>query len=696
MLRRTSLALAALAALIAPGARAGAAEAPKAPIKADIVVYGGTSGGVVAALQAVRMGKSVALIEPGNHLGGLTSGGLGATDIGNKAAIGGISRDFYKEIFKHYAKDESWRQQTREQYRENRTSADEDTMWTFEPHVAEAIYERWVADAKVPVYKNERLDLNDGVVKKDGAIQSIRMESGQVFEGSMFIDATYEGDLLAKAGVSYTVGREANDQYDETLNGVQFGQRWHQFDKPVDPYKVPGDPSSGLLPGVHGGSPGEHGQGDHRVQAYNFRICLTDDPDNQLPLPKPEGYDPLRYELLIRYINAGVWDAMKLNTPMPNRKTDINNHGGFSSDNIGMNYEYPDGDYAKRDEIFKEHVTYHQGMLWFLANDPRVPEAIRAEVGKWGLTKDEFTETGGWPHQLYVREARRMVGDYVMTQHNCQGRELADDPVGLAAYTMDSHNTQRYVDENGHAKNEGDVQVRGFPPYPISYQAIVPKASECSNLLVPVCLSASHIAFGSIRMEPVFMVLGQSAATAAAQAIDQNKPVQKIDGEALRKRLLEDGQVLEWTGPRPTPPLNADSLPGVVVDDAQAEATGKWAHASSIAPYVGSGYLHDDNEGKGSKTVRFVLKTNKPGRYDVRLSYSPHGNRATNVPVVIKDAKGEHKVEVNQREKPSADGPFRSLGVFQASADAPIEVVVSNKDTNGHVIVDAVQALPAK
>lgn len=696
MLRRTYLALAALAAFIAPGARSGAAEAPKPPIKADIVVYGGTSGGVVAALQAVRMGKSVALIEPGNHLGGLTSGGLGATDIGNKAAIGGISRDFYKEVFKHYAKDEAWRQQTRDQYRENRTSADEDTMWTFEPHVAEAIYERWVADAKVPVYKNERLDLNGGVVKEDGAIRSIRMESGQVFEGSMFIDATYEGDLLAKAGVSYTVGREANDQYDETLNGVQFGQRWHQFDKPVDPYKVPGDPSSGLLPGVHGGSPGVHGQGDHRVQAYNFRICLTDDPDNQLPLPKPEGYDPLRYELLIRYINAGVWDALKLNTPMPNRKTDINNHGGFSSDNIGMNYEYPDGDYAKRDEIFKEHVTYHQGMLWFLANDPRVPEAIRAEVGKWGLTKDEFTETGGWPHQLYVREARRLVGDYVMTQHNCQAREVADDPVGLAAYTMDSHNTQRYVDENGHAKNEGDVQVRGFPPYPISYRAIVPKASECSNLLVPVCLSASHIAFGSIRMEPVFMVLGQSAATAAAQAIDQNKPVQKIDGEALRKRLLEDGQVLEWTGPRPTPPLSADSLPGVVVDDAQAEATGKWAHASSIGPYVGSGYLHDENEGKGSKTARFVVKIDKPGRYDIRISYSPHGNRATNVPVVVKDADGEHEVEVNQREKPSADGPFRSLGVFQATADAPIEVVVSNKDTNGHVIVDAVQALPAK
>ncbi len=696
MLRRTSLALAALAAFAAPVGWAAAQDTKPAPVRRDIVVYGGTSGGVAAAVQAARMGKSVVLIEPGNHLGGLTTGGLGATDIGNKAAIGGVSREFYREVFRHYANDEAWRQQTRDQYKEQRSSSNEDTMWTFEPHVAEAIYERWVADARIPVYKGERLDLENGVSKRDGAIQSIRMESGLEFEGSVFIDATYEGDLMARAGVSYTVGREGNDQYGETLNGVQLGQKWHQFNKNVDPYITPGDPSSGLLPGVHGGSPGVHGQGDHRVQAYNFRICLTDAPENQLPLPKPEGYDPLRYELLLRYINAGVWDALSLNTPMPNRKTDINNHGGFSSDNIGMNYEYPDGDYAKRDEIFKEHVTYHQGMLWFLVHDPRVPEAIRAEVGKWGLCKDEFQDTGGWPHQLYVREARRMVSDYVMTQHNCQGREVADDPVGLAAYTMDSHNTQRYVSKDGWALNEGDVQVRGFPPYPIAYRAIVPKEAECSNLLVPVCLSASHIAFGSIRMEPVFMVLGQSAATAAAQAIDQNRPVQQIDRDILHKRLLEDGQILEWTGPRPAPVLSAALLPGVVLDDNQAELTGEWGDSSSIAPYVGEGYLHDDNADKGAKSARFVLPLEKPGRYEIRVSYTPNPNRATNVPVTIRDADGEHGVQVNQREKPSPDGLFRSLGVFRFTADAPIEVVIANQDTNGHVVVDAVQALPAE
>ena len=695
MPRRTTLALAALAAFAAPDVRAGAQDSKPAPIRAEIVIYGGTSAGVAAAVQATRMGKSVVLIEPGRHLGGLTSGGLGATDIGNKAAIGGIARDFYREVFRHYAKDEAWRQQTRDEYAERRTSGNEDTMWTFEPHVAEAIYDRWVADADIPVHFGERLDLDKGVRKRDGVIQSIRMESGLEFEGSMFIDATYEGDLLAKAGVSYTVGREANAQYDETLNGVQFGQRWHQFNENVDPYQVPGDPSSGLLPGVHGDSPGVHGEGDHRVQAYNFRICLTDVPENQIPLPKPEGYDPLRYELLIRYINAGVWDALKLNTPMPNRKTDINNHGAFSSDNIGMNYEYPDGDYAKRDEIFKEHVVYHQGMLWFLANDPRVPEEIRAEVGRWGLCKDEFQETGGWPHQLYVREARRMVSDYVMTQHNCQGREVAEDAVGLAAYTMDSHNTQRYVTKDGWALNEGDVQVGGFPPYPIAYRSIVPKETECSNLLVPVCLSASHIAFGSIRMEPVFMVLGQSAATAAAQAIDQERPVQKIDGQAFRTRLLEDGQVLEWTGPRPAPPILAASLPGVVLDDNQAELAGRWGHSSAISSFIGSGYLHDANTDKGAMSARFVLKTDKPGRHEIKISYTPNPNRATNVPVTIQDADGAHSVVVNQREKPSADGPFRSLGVFRSTADAPIEVVVSNEATNGHVVVDAVQALPA-
>jgi hypothetical protein len=659
----------------------------------DLVIYGGTSGGVAAAVQAKRMGKSAVIIEPGKHLGGLTSGGLGATDIGNKAAIGGISREFYRRVAQHYSKPEAWKWQTAEQYQSSRQRAGEEEMWTFEPHVAEQIFRDMLKESGIPVIYGERLDLKRGV-KKDGLrIVSITMESGRTFEGRMFLDTTYEGDLLAKAGCSYHVGRESNATYNETLNGAQPGLKKHQFRVDVDPYIVPGKPESGLLPGVHAGPPGERGQGDHRVQAYNFRMCLTDVPENRLPHPKPAGYDPLRYELSLRTILAGQWDGLGNPIMMPNRKTDTNNNGAFSTDNIGMNYDYPDGDYATREKIFQEHVTYQQGWMWFLANDPRVPERIRNEANKWGLCKDEFQDTGGWPHQLYVREARRMISDTVMTQHHCQGREVAPQPVGLAAYTMDSHNTQRYV-ENGYARNEGDVQVGGFPPYPIAYRAIVPKQTECTNLLVPVCLSASHIAYGSIRMEPVFMVLGQSAATAACQAIDQNVYVQQIDYSRLRERLLADKQILEWTGPRPAQGLDSKKLSGIVVDDTQAELTGDWDTSRSVGPFVDAGYLHDGDTEKGTKSARFVPDLPRAGRYEVRILYSPNPNRATNVPITIHAASGVKTATLNQRMPPSIDKSWHSLGPYQFEAGKRGSVVISNADTNGHVIVDAVQFLP--
>jgi hypothetical protein len=680
-----------------PG-RAPGAEPPSARAY-DVVVYGGTSGGIAAAVQAARMGKSVVLVEPGKHLGGLTSGGLGATDIGNKAAIGGISREFYRRVARHYAGDEAWVHQTREAFRKQsrRDQAQEDTMWTFEPRVAEAIYREMLREAKVLVLLQERLDLKSGVTREGSMIKAITMESGLVLRGSMFIDAGYEGDLMAKAGVSYHIGRESNATYDETINGVFFGDK-HQFKVPVDPYVVPGDPASGLLPGIHGGDPGQPGQGDRRVQAYNFRMCMTDVPANRIPFPKPEGYDPKRYELLLRYIQGGVWDALGSITPMPNRKTDTNNNGGFSTDNIGMNYDYPDGDYATRDRTFREHVTYQQGLMWFLANDPRLPEKVRSEVSRWGLCKDEFTDSGGWPHQLYIREARRMISDYVMSQHNCQRRKIAEDPVGLAAYTMDSHNCQRYVDASGHVRNEGDVQVGGFPPYPISYRSIVPREAQCTNLLVPVCLSATHIAYGSIRMEPVFMVLGQSAATAACQAIDRSTPVQRIDISTLQARLKVDDQVLEWTGPISVARAGIDprTLPGLVLDDTAARLTGEWTSSAAIGGYVGSSYLHDGNEAKGMKTARFELDVPASGRYEVRLAYVPNANRATNVPVTVESADGTVTVRVNQRQDPPGDSPFRSLGTFRFEAGKKGAVVISNEGTNGHVIVDAVQCLPEK
>lgn len=664
----------------------------------DILVYGGTAGGAVAAVQAARLGKTALLIEPRQHIGGLTSGGLGATDIGNKVVIGGLAREFYHRVALYYARPEAWKQETRDEYNKKGHRGIEDTMWTFEPHAAEEILRAMLAEAKVPVVFGERLDLKHGVKKDAARITSITMESGQTYRAKVFIDATYEGDLLAKAGCSYTVGRESNSQYGETLDGVQLGSRSHQFNRPVDPYIKPGDPASGLLPGIHPGGPGEQGQGDKRVQAYNFRMCMTDDPGNRLAWPQPEGYDPLRYELLLRYIKTGTFDVLGNNQPMPNRKTDTNNNGGFATDNIGMNYDYPDGDYATRERIWNEHVTYQQGLMYFLANDPRLPEKVRAEISRWGLSKDEFADTGHWPHQLYVREARRMISDYVMTEHNCRGHELAPDSVGMGAYGMDSHNTQRYV-KDGYASNEGDVQVHGFAPYPIAYKSIVPKAAECTNLLVPVCLSATHIAYGSIRMEPVFMVLGQSSATAAAMAIDAGVPVQQVDTKQLRERLLADKQVLDWKGPKSQAGIDPRKLPGIVVDDRQAKLVGDWPSSTSMPFYVGVAYAHDKfakNQPAEHKEARFELPVTTAGRYEVRIAYTALPNRATNVPVTITTADGVQTVHVNQRQTPAIDKLWQPLGTWRFAAGQPAVVVFTNDNCDGYVIIDAVQLLPAK
>jgi hypothetical protein len=510
----------------------------------DIVIYGGTSAGVVAAVQGSRMGKSVVLIEPGRHLGGLTSGGLGKTDTGNKAVIGGVSREFYRRLKKYYDNPEVWKYEKQNEY--IGYSKKNDAIWGFEPHVAEMIYQQMLDEENVQVIKKERLDLENGALVKDGEILSIKMESGKSFSGRMFIDATYEGDLMAKSGISYVVGRESNRTYGETLNGVQKRKSInHNFMDGVDPYVVKGNPSSGLLPGVHGEKPGEEGEGDNRVQAYCFRMCLTDVKDNQVPYPKPKAYNELRYELLLRNFEAGENGMPWLPGRMPNRKTDTNNRTGFSTDNIGENYEYPEGDYQTRERIIKEHEIYQKGLMWTLANHQRVPKHIRTEIASWGLAKDEFVDNGNWPHQLYIREARRMIGEYVITENDCMRKVIVKDPIGLGSYNMDSHNTQRYVTSEGFAKNEGNIEVSPRGAYLISYRSIVPKRKEIQNLLVPVCLSASHIAYGSIRMEPVFMILGQSAVTAAALALDENIPVQELAYSKLRKRLETDKQVLD-------------------------------------------------------------------------------------------------------------------------------------------------------
>ncbi|MEF3305738.1 FAD-dependent oxidoreductase [Paenibacillus sp. GYB003] len=492
-------------------------------VSADLCIYGGSPAGIAAALQASRMGLRVVIAEFGRHLGGLTASGLGRTDFGRKYSIGGIAREFYQTLGRHYGSDE-----------------EDGTAWFMEPHVAETIFVRWMDEAGVPVYFEQHLAK---VEKRDGKIVQIEMENGNVFRAGAFIDATYEGDLLARAGVSYAVGREANTVYKETWNGIQFGSPHHTFRAWVDPFVKEGKPDSGLLYGVSDAAPGIQGQGDRSVQAYNFRICLTDAPDNRVAFPAPPNYDPSKFTLLSRYIRAGVWDALTLHKPMPKAKTDLNNFGAVSTDHIGMNHDWPEGDYATRERLFQEHVHYNLGMLYFLANDESVPRAIREEVGRWGLPADEFTSTANWPHYLYVREGRRMIGDVVMNQNHCLGYQAAEDTIGFASYGMDSHNCRRIV-LDGRCVNEGDVEIPVPAPYPISYRAIVPKGDECTNLLVPVCLSASHIAYGSIRMEPVFMVLGQSAATAAALALADGRAVQDVDYARLRQRLLADGQIL--------------------------------------------------------------------------------------------------------------------------------------------------------
>lgn len=519
--------------------------------EADIIIYGGTSAAITAAVQAKKAGKSVIVVSPDTHLGGLSSGGLGFTDTGDKSVIGGLARDFYHRIYMHYQDSAAWKWQRASEYgnKGQGTPAMDGharTMWIFEPHAAEQVFEDYVKEYAIDVRRDEWLDRENGVVKSNGKISSFTTLSGQTYTGKIFIDATYEGDLMAAAGVSYHVGREANSVYGEKWNGIQVGvlHHGHWFKSDISPYKISGDSSSGLLYGVSADFPGVHGEGDHRLQAYCFRMCLSNHPENRVPFPKPDGYEADHYELLGRVFDSGWRETFQKFDPIPNRKTDTNNHGPFSTDFIGMNYDYPEASYERRREIIQAHEDYQKGLMYFLSNDSRVPEDVREQMSQWGLAKDEFTDNGHWPHQLYIREARRMIGEYVMTEHDTFNERKISDPVGMGSYALDSHNAQRYVKPDGYVQNEGDIGVTPKQPYQISYGSLVPKREECTNLMVPVCLSSSHIAFGSIRMEPVFMILGESAATAAVLAIDQNLAVQDVKYSDLEKQLLAQHQIL--------------------------------------------------------------------------------------------------------------------------------------------------------
>ena len=645
------------------------AQKPVLP-KYDICIYGGTSAGVIAAYTGVKLGKKVLLIEPGRNLGGMSSGGLGLTDIGNKYAISGLALDFYRRIGQHYGKFE---------------------QWVFEPHVAEQLFLDYIKRGNVEVIYENRII---GVKKQGNVIQEIVLENSvktnlkQTVAAKVFIDCSYEGDLMARAGVAYTVGREANATYAETFNGVQL-MNGHQLPEGIDPYRVPGDPKSGLLWGISESSLAPAGTGDHKVQAYNFRICLSSDPNNQVPITKPANYQPERYELLLRQMEKRTWKSLQdvfIWSGMPNGKTDINNRNGFSTDMVGMNWEYPDADYHKRAEIWNAHVDYTKGLLYFVGNDARVPEHIRNEIKKWGYPKDEYLNNNNWSHQLYVREARRMVGKLVMTQHHCQGREKVTDGVGMAAYTMDSHNCDRLV-VNGVVKNEGNVEEGGFGPYPISYRAIVPKEEQAANLLVPVCLSASHIAYGSIRMEPVFMVLGQSAATAAVQAIDHNQAVQQIDVSKLQATLKNN-------------PLVDGSAAEIIIDNddpVNVVKKGEW----QVQTYGGYGptFYTANPDASAVKSLSYQPNIPKAGKYQVYLYYPKQKSATSTTHIKVFDGKQSRTVvieDANVKMVGQTSGEWVTLGTYSFSAGKKAYIELSTANADAAVTADAVLLVPVR
>lgn len=633
----------------------------------DICVYGGTSAGVMAAYTAKKAGKTVLLIEPGKHLGGLTSGGLGYTDIGNKFVISGVARDYYRRIGTHYGKLE---------------------QWIFEPHVAEKTFQHYIDNAGVEVlYQHFIIHAQND----SGTIKAIRLRNTvnnqeRVVKARMFIDCSYEGDLMAKAGVSYIVGREANDVYNETYNGVQLREH-HQFPNGVDPYVTPGKPESGLLWGISGEVMAAQGSGDKKVQAYNYRICLSNQPANQIAIEKPQDYDSAKYELLLRTIEKNkqlpLSTYLKIDL-MPNGKTDINNNGAFSTDMIGMNYNYPESDYAARLRIAAAHESYIKGLLYFLGHDERVPEHLRSSMLKWGYPKDEYIDNNHWSPQMYVREARRLKGAYVMTQANCQGKQIVQDGVGMAAYTMDSHNCQRIV-VNGMVKNEGDVQVGGFGPYPISYRSLIPKAEECKNLLVPVCLSASHIAYGSIRMEPVFMVLAQSSALAAVEAINSKKTVQQINIKKLQQQLKSN-------------PLSDGSLPEILVDNDDSlhvKLQGKWSREKRGA-YGASLFVSEGNT--PGQSVRFTAAISKRESYEVYFYLPKIDELAPAIALKIFDGKQLHSKEIISSDikvEGQTSGEWVSIGVYElpSGKKSYVEVVA---DGRGTAVADALLFIPVK
>ncbi len=638
-------------------------------IESDICVYGGTSGGVSAVVAAARLGKSVALVSLNTHVGGMTASGLGVTDIGpgnDYSYLGGISREFYKRVGAAYG------------------SANL-VIW-FEPHVAETVFWQMLAEAGVAVYTNQLLA---SVTMTNQRIVQMTMQDGTVFRAKQFIDTTYEGDLIAAAGVTFTWGREGTSVYNESLAGIRSPGGTYNY----DPYLTAGNPASGLLPLVNATNGGTVGQGDQRLQAYNFRLCLTQNATNKIPITAPAGYSESQYELVRRYIAAriaaGASTALTalidVQTIIPNGKTDINARDELSTDYVGYNYTWATNTYAGRAVLRQQHEDYIRGLLYFYATSANVPASLNAEAASWGLAKDEFQDTGGWPWQIYVREARRMVSDYVMTQSNCESRVTAPDSICLARYNIDSHGVQR-VASGGFSRWEGSIGGTPPYPYPVSYRSIVPRSTECQNVFATFALSASHVAFASCRMEPVFMMTSQSAGTAAAFAIDDNVPVQQVSYPKLSAQLRADGQLLAWA-------TAAVSTNGIILDQGGPGTanSGGWTAGANAGGWNGD-YWHDGAANKGSRWVSYTPTLPTNGTYEVYAWWVESSNRATNTPYDVVHAAGTTRVLVNQ--KVSSGGWFKLLTTnFNAGTSGSVTIRNDGTAAGTYCIADGIRFL---
>ncbi|HEY1082203.1 MAG TPA: FAD-dependent oxidoreductase [Prosthecobacter sp.] len=655
--------------------------------EADVIIFGGTPAGISAGVVASREGASVIILEPTAWIGGMVTGGLCKSDVGKEQTIGGFPREFFARA----------------------AAAKPDTpMWYAEPSVNLSTFEAMLKESGVKVLTRQAIQS----VSKEGArITSLTTTDGITYKGKVFVDASYEGDLMAGARVSYKVGREGRSQYGEGLAGYcpmpirprtveimesdcpSIGGKGPSYIHGT-PVSIPALDSQGQpIFGVTKAPALEPGSADKLTQSYNFRICVTQRPDINIPFPKPAGYDPAKYELLLRLIQAfpGIRFGRLFHLgDVANGKYDLNAQGLFSTDYPGANTGYPDGDATTRARIWQDHVDFIQGMLWFLGHDERVPQSLRDQCNSWGLCKDEFADNNHWPYALYIREGRRMTGDYVMVQKDLQNDIFKDDSVGMGSFVIDCHIVQRIVAEDGTVRDEGSFPDAPALPYQIPYRSLTPKQAECENLLVPVCLSASHIAYCSLRMEPVYMAMGHASGLAAVMAVKAGKPVQQIDTPSLRAKLAEQKAVLEL--PEMASMVRSSKLPGIVMDEQEAERVGHWQGSTYGKPVDGSS-RHDENAEKGAKSVIYTLKVMEPGSYEVRISYASAPNRASNVPVSIHHAKGTETLLVNQKKAPPVDGLFLSLGTFEFAKDSPAVITISNKDTNGIVGADAVQLL---